>query len=42
MPNFRQAAKVGLGTFIGFAAGTALKYALAFVLLGTALSFYLF
>lgn len=41
-PNFKKAATVGLGTFIGFVVGTAIKYALAFALLGAALMFYLF
>jgi len=40
-PNWKKAAKVGVGTFVGFVAGTALKYALALVLLGTAVTFYL-
>ncbi len=41
-PDFRRAGKVGLGTLVGFVVGTALKYALAFVLIGVAILFYLF
>jgi hypothetical protein len=40
-PDFKRAGKVGIGTFLGFVIGTALKYALAFVLLGLAVVFYL-
>ena len=39
-PDLKRAGKVGIGTLIGFVAGTALKYALAFVLLGLAVVFY--
>jgi uncharacterized protein YqgC (DUF456 family) len=41
-PDFKRAGKVGIGTFLGFVIGTALKYALAFVLLGLAVVFYIF
>jgi uncharacterized protein YqgC (DUF456 family) len=41
-PDFKRAGKVGVGTLIGFVVGTAVKYALAFVLLGTAILFYMF
>ena len=41
-PDFKRAGKVGAGTLIGFVIGTALKYSLAFVLLGTAVFFYFF
>ncbi|MDX1388432.1 MAG: DUF456 domain-containing protein [Acidobacteriota bacterium] len=40
-PDLKRAGKVGVGTMIGFVVGTALKYALAFVLLGLAVVFYL-
>src|SRR5512137_757177 len=33
-PNFARAAKAGVGTLVGFVVGTAVKVALAFVLLG--------
>jgi uncharacterized protein YqgC (DUF456 family) len=33
-PNFRQAARAGLGTFIGFLLGSVVKVALAFVVVG--------
>jgi uncharacterized protein YqgC (DUF456 family) len=39
-PDFKRAGKVGAGTLIGFVVGTAVKYALAFVLIGTAILFY--
>jgi len=35
--DVERAAKVGLGTLIGFVVGTAIKYAIAFVMLGVAL-----
>lgn len=34
--DVERAAKVGLGTLVGFVVGTALKYAIAFVMLGVA------
>ncbi len=40
-PDLKRAGKVGAGTAIGFVVGTALKYGLAFVLLGLAVVFYL-
>ena len=40
-PDLKRAGRVGLGTLIGFVVGTGLKYALAFVLLGLAVVFYL-
>lgn len=39
-PDFKRASKVGAGTLVGFVAGTALKYALAFVLIGSAILLY--
>lgn len=41
-PDVKRAAKIGTGTLIGFVVGTAVKYALAFALLGTGILFYLF
>jgi uncharacterized protein YqgC (DUF456 family) len=41
-PDFKRAGKVGLGTLVGFVLGTAVKYALAFLLIGIVLLFYLF
>ena len=41
-PDFKRAGKVGIGTLVGFILGTAVKYALAFLLIGVALLFYLF
>ena len=35
--DVKRAGKVGLGTLVGFVVGTALKYAIAFALLGVAL-----
>jgi uncharacterized protein YqgC (DUF456 family) len=40
-PDFKRAGKIGVGTLVGFIVGTAVKYALAFLLLGVALLFYL-
>jgi uncharacterized protein YqgC (DUF456 family) len=33
-PNFERAMKAGVGAFIGFVLGTAVKVSLAFVLVG--------
>ena len=41
-PDFKRAGKVGVGTLVGFILGTAVKYALAFVLIGVTLLFYFF
>lgn len=41
-PDFKRAGKVGLGTLVGFVLGTAVKYSLAFVLIGLAILFYVF
>lgn len=41
-PDFKRAGKVGLGTLVGFILGTAVKYALAFLLIGVTLLFYFF
>ena len=41
-PDFKRAGKVGLGTLVGFVLGTAVKYALAFLLIGVTLLFYFF
>jgi uncharacterized protein YqgC (DUF456 family) len=41
-PNFGRAAKAGVGTLVGFVVGTAVKVALAFVLLGVVAAAYLF
>jgi uncharacterized protein YqgC (DUF456 family) len=41
-PDFDRAAQVGLGTLLGFVVGTALKYALAFFLIGLAVVLYIF
>ena len=41
-PDFKRAGKVGLGTLVGFILGTAVKYALAFLLVGVTLLFYFF
>jgi uncharacterized protein YqgC (DUF456 family) len=41
-PDFRRAGKVGVGTLIGFVVGTALKYALAFILIGTTTLLFVF
>jgi uncharacterized protein YqgC (DUF456 family) len=41
-PDFARASRVGAGTLVGFVAGTALKYALAFVLIGTAILLFVF
>jgi uncharacterized protein YqgC (DUF456 family) len=41
-PNFGRAAKAGVGTLVGFVVGTAVKVALAFVLLGVVAVAYLF
>lgn len=41
-PDLRRAGRVGFGTMVGFVLGTALKYALAFVLLGLAVLYYTF
>jgi len=36
-PDFQRASRVGFGTLLGFVVGTAVKYALAFVLIGMAI-----
>jgi uncharacterized protein YqgC (DUF456 family) len=41
-PDFKRAGKIGLGTLVGFILGTAVKYALAFLLIGVAVLFYVF
>jgi hypothetical protein len=41
-PDFKRAGKVGAGTLLGFVVGTALKYALAFTLIGCAVLFWMF
>lgn len=41
-PDFKRAGKVGAGTLLGFMIGTALKYALAFTLIGCAVLFWMF
>ena len=41
-PDFKRASKVGLGTLVGFILGTAVKYALAFLLIGVTLLLYFF
>lgn len=41
-PDFQRAANVGFGTLIGFVLGTAVKYALAFFLIGLAVAVYVF
>jgi len=41
-PDFKRAGKIGLGTLIGFILGTAVKYALAFLLIGVVVLLYVF
>jgi uncharacterized protein YqgC (DUF456 family) len=41
-PDFHRASRVGFGTLLGFVVGTAVKYALAFLLIGMALLAWLF
>lgn len=41
-PDFKRAGKIGFGTLVGFILGTAVKYALAFLLIGVAVLFYIF
>ena len=36
-PDFQKASRVGFGTLLGFVVGTAVKYALAFILIGMAI-----
>ncbi len=40
-PDFKKAARIGLGSFLGFVIGTAAKYALAMFMLAAAVTFYL-
>ncbi|ANM32413.1 hypothetical protein ABI59_21420 [Acidobacteria bacterium Mor1] len=40
-PDFKKAARIGLGSFVGFLIGTAAKYALAMFMLAAAVFFYL-
>jgi len=41
-PDFGRAGRVGFGTLLGFVLGTAVKYALSFLMVGIALLDYLF
>ncbi len=41
-PDFRRAARIGVGSLLGFVIGTAVKYALAVFMLGLALTLWVF